>query len=95
MLTLSLIVIFTAAWLLLITHPGATLDAALFEVVSAFATCGLSLALTPQLKGFGQGVIMVMMFWGRLGALTVVVALAQLPQRSTLIEYPEEQLLIG
>lgn len=94
-LTISLIVVFTATWLLLITHPGTSLDAALFEVVSAFATCGLSLAFTAQLNGFGQAVIMLMMFWGRLGALTIVAALAQLPQRAALLEYPEEQLLIG
>lgn len=94
-LTISLAVVFTATWLILITHPTATLDAALFEVVSAFATCGLTLAFTSELNGWGQAVIMLVMFWGRLGALTIVIALAQLPQRPSLIEYPEEQLLIG
>jgi trk system potassium uptake protein TrkH len=94
-LTLSLFVIVTATWLILLTHPTATLDAAVFEVVSAFATCGLTLAFTSELNLFGQLVIVLVMFWGRLGALTVVAALAQLPQRKTLIEYPEEPLLIG
>jgi trk system potassium uptake protein TrkH len=93
-LTVSLIVVVTATWLILITHPGATLDKALFEVVSAFATCGLSLAFTSELNTFGQIVIMLIMFWGRLGALTIVVALAQ-PRRPSKVFYPEEQILIG
>ena len=92
-LTVALLVIGSATWLLLMTHP-VTLDRALFEVISAFATCGLTLALTGQLNLFGQFVIMLVMFWGRLGALTIVAALAQQgpPQPVT---YPEESLLIG
>jgi trk system potassium uptake protein TrkH len=93
-LTVSLIVVITATWLILITHPGAALDKVLFEVVSAFATCGLSLAFTSELNTFGQIVIMLIMFWGRLGALTIVVALAQ-PRRPSKVFYPEEQILIG
>jgi len=91
-LTVSLMVVLTATWLILVTHE-APLDDALFEVSSAFATCGLSLGLTSKLNLFGQLVICVMMFWGRLGALTLVVALAN--QRPQLVVYPEEQVLIG
>ena len=92
-LTVALLVVGGATWLILMTHP-VTLDRALFEVISAFATCGLTLAFTGQLNFFGQVVIMLVMFWGRLGALTIVVALAQqrAPQPVT---YPEESLLIG
>ncbi len=92
-LTVSLFVVAVATWLILLTHP-VTLDMALFEVISAFATCGLTLAFTTQLNTFGLLVIGVVMFWGRLGALTIVVALAQTapPQAVT---YPEETLLIG
>jgi trk system potassium uptake protein TrkH len=93
-LTLSLFVVFNATWLILLTHPHATLDQVLFEVISAFATCGFSLAFTGQLNLFGQLVIMFVMFWGRLGALTVVVALAGNSRREV-IEYPEGQVLIG
>jgi trk system potassium uptake protein TrkH len=93
-LTVSLIVVITATWLIVVTHPGATLDKALFEVVSAFATCGLTLAFTSELNLFGQIVIMLVMFWGRLGAITIVAALAQ-PRRQSRVFYPEEQILIG
>ncbi|MBL8062652.1 MAG: hypothetical protein JNK32_06510 [Anaerolineales bacterium] len=93
-LTLSLGVVFLATWSILVTHPHATLDQVLFEVISAFATCGFSLAFTTELNLFGQLVISFVMFWGRLGALTVAVALAGSPKRE-LINYPEAQVLIG
>jgi trk system potassium uptake protein TrkH len=92
-LTISLLVVAVATWLILMTHPVG-LDQALFEVISAFATCGLSLAFTSQLNPFGLLVIMTVMFWGRLGALTIVVALAQTAPPQAVV-YPEETLLIG
>ncbi|PWH11979.1 MAG: potassium transporter [Anaerolineae bacterium] len=92
-LTVSLLVITSVTWILLLTHPGAPFDHVLFEVVSAFATCGLSLGYTSRLSLFGQFVICLVMFWGRLGALTIIMALAQLaPPR--LLSYPEEQILV-
>jgi trk system potassium uptake protein TrkH len=93
-LTTSLLAVMLATWLLLVSHPQASLAEALFEVVSAFATCGLSLSFTGDLNLFGQAVIMLMMFWGRLGALTLVVAIAQ-PHAIQRVSYPEEQILIG
>ena len=75
------------------THPVA-LETALFEVVSAFATCGLTLAFTGDLNLFGQLLIAAMMFWGRLGALTIVLALTR-PQPAAVVYYPEAPLLIG
>ena len=92
-LTISLFVVIIGTWLILITHDVA-LDAALFEVVSAFATCGLTLDFTTRLNPFGQIVIMIVMFWGRLGALTIIAALAH-QRPAPLIAYPEEQVLIG
>lgn len=90
---LSVFVVVTATWLLLVTHHTA-LQPTLFEVVSAFATCGLSLGMTRDLNLFGQILIMAMMFWGRLGALTVVIVLTRRrPPR--LVTYPEERILIG
>ncbi len=92
-LTISLVVVISVTWALLITHPGAPLDHVFFEVVSAFATCGLSLGYTSHLSLFGQLIICLVMFWGRLGALTIIMALAQLtPPR--LVAYPEEQILV-
>jgi trk system potassium uptake protein TrkH len=92
-LTISILVILGSTWLLLITHPHAVLDKVIFEVVSAFATCGLSLEYTSNFDIMGQVVIAFVMFWGRLGALTIVLALGGLVRRG-LIEYPEEKILI-
>jgi trk system potassium uptake protein TrkH len=89
----ALLLVVGVTWLLLLTQP-ATLAEAMFEAISAFATSGFTLGLTPRLDLFGRLLIAATMFWGRLGALTVVVALARPFPRSA-IEYPEEQILIG
>ena len=93
-LSISLILVFVATWLILFTHDLAFSDA-LFEVVSALATCGLSLGVTGELNSFGRVVIILMMFWGRLGALTIAVALLQTRPEKQLVQYPEATLLIG
>lgn len=93
-LTVSLFVVLLATWLLLMTHD-ISLDQAAFEVVSAFATCGLTLGVTSQLNLFGQLLICFVMFWGRLGALTIIVAIAREQGRAQPVQYPEEQILIG
>jgi trk system potassium uptake protein TrkH len=93
-LTISLTVIVVATWLILAGH-NVPLGTVLFEVVSAFATCGLSLGLTGELNTLGRLVIIVMMFWGRLGALTIVLAIWQRQTADRLVSYPEESVLIG
>ncbi len=92
-LTAALFVILTATWLLAVSHQ-APLDLALFEVISAFATCGLSLAFTTQMSIFGQFVIMFCMFWGRLGALTIVSAIT-IPRKRSPVRYPEDEVFVG
>ena len=93
-LTISLFVVLAASWLLVTTHDT-TLDRTVFEVVSAFATCGLTLGFTDELNTFGQLVIIAVMFWGRLGALTIIIALARQSAAPQVVMYPEEQILIG
>lgn len=93
-LTISIATVVFAAWLILMTHP-LNMNVILFEVISAFATVGLSLGATGELNTFGRLVIIVMMFWGRLGAVTLVVAIVQTTsQPERLVEYPEEAVLI-
>lgn len=92
-LTTSILLIGAATWLLLITQ-SVTLDDALFSTVSAFATTGLSTAPMTEFNWFGRLLMMAMMFWGRLGALTIVLAVArQTPPQP--ISYPEGNLLLG
>jgi trk system potassium uptake protein TrkH len=65
-----------------------------FEVVSAFANAGYSLGFTDSLDTISRYMIAFTMFWGRLGPLTIVVALAQREQ-PTLIRYAEEPVILG
>ena len=65
-----------------------------FEVISAFANAGYSLNFTSSLDNWGRFLIAFTMFWGRLGPLTIVVALAQSEQPS-LIRHPEEPVILG
>jgi trk system potassium uptake protein TrkH len=66
----------------------------LFESVSACGTVGLSTGLTDELTVPGRLVIILAMFVGRLGPLTVLIALAGRPSSAD-YEYPEEQPIIG
>lgn len=66
----------------------------LFEVVSAFGTVGLSTGITPNLTSAGKILISSMMFMGRLGPLTLALALAK-KGISAHYSYPEESVMVG
>jgi len=70
------------------------LDVVLFEVISAFATVGLSTGITADLPGAGQYVLIVLMFLGRTGPVTLATALV-LRERRRLYRRPEERVLVG
>lgn len=69
-------------------------DRALFEVMAAFSTAGLSTGLTGELDDPGRLVLIVMMFIGRVGTVAVASALA-LNTRPRLYRYPEERPIVG
>ncbi|HYI46939.1 MAG TPA: potassium transporter TrkG [Allosphingosinicella sp.] len=66
----------------------------LFETISAFATVGLSTGITAHLPGGAQMVIIVLMFVGRVGTITVATALA-LGGGQRSYRYPEERPIVG
>lgn len=78
----------------LLIGTDADLDDVLFEVISAFATVGMSTGLTPTLGVGGQLILVGLMFFGRLGPITLGVALA-LRERPRRYEVPEERVLVG
>jgi len=82
------------ACLLLLAITGLTLDVVLFEVISAFATVGLSTGITHDLPDAGKYVLTVLMFIGRTGTMTLAAALA-LRSRRRVIRLPEERPIIG
>lgn len=73
---------------------GLQLDRLLFEAVSAFATVGLSTGITPLLPDAAKVILVLLMFLGRLGPLTLGSAIA-LRERRILYEYPQERPAIG
>lgn len=70
------------------------LNLAMFEVVSAFGNAGLSTGITPALGVPAQLILVVLMFVGRIGPVTMVSALA-LRERQHFYRYPEGRPLIG
>lgn len=82
------------ATLLLLAMTHERLDVILFEVISAFATCGLSTGITAGLPESGQVVLVALMFFGRIGTMTLAAALA-LRNRRRVIRLPEERPIIG
>ncbi len=81
---------------ILIAHGGAEPMAALYEITSAAGTVGISFGLTPTLGVVEQITIMVLMYFGRVGILTVTyaVSLGQSREKDC-ITYPDANLLIG
>ena len=65
-----------------------------FEVSSALATVGLSLAGSYHLNGVGKVIIMVLMFAGRVGSLTIFTAFISENKRKR-VRYPEAKVLVG
>ena len=67
----------------------------LFEVTSAFGTVGLSLGITPTLSVVGKMAIILTMFIGRVGPLTLAFVLSQKKNKQAHIKYPDERIMIG
>ena len=69
----------------------------LFEAVSAFATVGTTLGITSKLSLIGKIVIIIVMFIGRLGPITMAVALMtrKRDQDKVNIQYPDEKIMVG
>lgn len=79
---------------LIMTVSHAPLDRILFETISAFATCGLSVGLSEELPPFGKYVLSALMFAGRLGPIGLAAALT-IRSRNVLYRYPDERPVIG
>ena len=88
------VVVVVASTMALLVGTRFSLDQILFEVVSAFGTTGLSTGITADLPGAAQLVIVVLMFVGRLGTITLASALA-LRERPILYRLPEERPIVG
>ncbi|WP_174844601.1 TrkH family potassium uptake protein [Cryobacterium serini] len=91
LLAVGVIIAATTALMLM---TDISLDALLFETISAFATVGLSTGITAGLPWGGQVILILLMFIGRLGPITFASAIA-LRERHTTYELPKERPIIG
>ncbi len=82
--------------MLTIVNPEFTLLESVFEVISAYATVGLSIGGTPSLTALGKVIIIMLMFLGRVGSLTIFVALLSKSTRTkSKIRYAEGKIIVG
>lgn len=87
--------IFVVTCAVLYTDPQYRLQQTLFEVVSAFGTVGLSTGITPDLSAAGKLFISGAMFAGRIGPLTLILAMAEHAGTQPIYRYPEGKVMIG
>ncbi|WP_346916360.1 TrkH family potassium uptake protein [Clostridium sp.] len=95
---IALALVFTVTILLSITEraSGAPFEHYLFEATSAFGTVGLTLGLTQELTTIGKAIVALTMYAGRIGPLTLVLAISiRKRKRRNSIKYPEDKILVG
>lgn len=94
LLCMSFFLIITGTMIISATNTQFSFLQVLYEVVSAYATVGLTLGITGQLNGIAKLVIIIMMFFGRVGSLTVLYSFIK-PVSKALYEYPKEDIEVG
>ena len=92
-LMLYLTLFFTGA-VIISTAEGLPLSACLYETASAVGTVGLTLGLTPQLGTLSQWILIVLMFLGRVGGLTLIYA-AYSGRDLSCARFPQEKITVG
>lgn len=93
-LTLYLLIAFLSVLVMTLIEPQASVMAVVFECVSALSTVGSSLDLTPTLSTAGKGVIIFLMFVGRVGAFTLLLGLVRQEKKRN-YKYPKDDLIIN
>lgn len=93
-MAMAIAIIGLVIFALLITEPEKSIENLAFEAFSAFSTVGLSRGITADLSIAGRYIIVLTMFIGRVGALTIMIALLRKP-RKWQYGYPSEQILIN
>ena len=94
LLIIAMGLVITVTMLLSITESGEAFIDLLYEATSAFGTVGLTTGVTQRLSSAGKVIIMITMYCGRVGPLTVALALASRRRKSG-YKYPEGKILIG
>ncbi len=90
---ISLLFIASLIFILMLIEPFSFVKT-VFEALSAFGTVGLSMGITPYLSSAGKAIVVILMYIGRIGPLTLIYALSQ-RKRKFHLEYTEEKIGIG
>jgi len=90
---IALVLVISVTMVLLATEEAPLMDT-LFETMSAFGTVGLTTGLTPYLSTAGRLLIVATMFAGRVGPLTLAVAITRERQEGR-YRHPEERIMVG
>lgn len=90
---ISVLLVALASFLLMITDPQFGADEILYETVSAYATVGLTMGITPYISSAGKIILIIMMYLGRVGFMTIISAFAR--RRLSGARYMEEKVIIG
>jgi len=93
-LSVSLVWITFSTFLLALAEPHSSFISVFFEAVSAFTNLGLATSITPTLTNAGKLIIIVSMFMGRVGILTLMLAL-RVSRDRTEFHYPEERIMMS
>ncbi|MGL4108210.1 TrkH family potassium uptake protein [Clostridium sp. LP20] len=94
LLIIAMGLVIVVTMVLSITEPNESFIDLLYEASSAFGTAGLTTGVTQRLSGVGKVIIMITMYCGRVGPLTVALAFAN-KRRKSGYKYPEGKILIG
>ena len=87
------LLLFLTGGTLICCMEGIPLMAALFEAASAIGTVGLSLGVTPELGIPSQLILIFLMYFGRVGGLTMIYAVTS--GAAVYAQYPQEQVNVG
>ena len=82
--------VIVALLILMVTEPNVTIVELLFEITSAFGTCGMSLGITSDLSVTGKFIIMMLMFIGRVGLISFLFTLGGKTEKPH-YHFPKEQ----
>ena len=92
--TLSILWVLLITFCLLITERSWNFLDIFFEVMSAFSTLGITIGITPYLSVIGKLLIIFTMFIGRIGSLTLLIALRKRNDKQE-FSYPQERIMIS
>lgn len=94
---IAIFIFIVGTLVLSITNPQFSLIECVFEVMSAYATVGLSIGGSPNLNTIGKFIIMILMFLGRVGSLTIFTAILSIniAKKDKNIRRPKGKIIIG